>query len=113
MGEETHVMHPDMVTRVQNLAACLTGSLYFDVCTLSSTSMMIASEISPRYERGTDHILIPQSLVEQTSAAAFWHRLLCDVFVVVDPEALFLGSLPFDSDKTTSDPSCPKRRRMY
>ena len=83
-----------------------------DASRLSSTSM-IASEMSTHREKGTGQMLIPQGLVQQASAAAFWYRLIRAFFAVVDPEALPFELLPFEPDETTSDSSSSKRRRMF
>ena len=69
--------------------------------------------MSTRRERGTVQRLIPQDLVQQASSAAFWHRLISAFFVMVDPEALPVELLPFEPNKTTSDSSSLKRRRMF
>ena len=106
------VMNPDLA---RSLLACLIGAPYLDASRLSSTSKIASQlEISTRRERGTDQMLIPQGLVQLTSAASFWNRLISAFFFfVVDQEVLSLESLPFEPDKTTSDSSRPKRRRMY
>ena len=109
------VMNPDLA---RSLLACLIGAPYLDASRLSSTSKIASQlEISTRRERGTDQMLIPQGLpglVQLTRAAAFWNRLISAFFFfVVDQEVLSLESLPFEPDKTTSDSSRPKRRRMY
>ena len=110
-GEEVHVMNPDLA---RNLVAYLIGAHYLDASRLSSTSMN-ASEMSTRRERGTGQmpVLIPQSLVQQDSSAAFWHRLISTFFAVVDPEALPVELLPFEPEKMTSNSSSSKRRRMF
>ena len=64
-------------------------------------------------------MLIPQGLVQQANAAAFWHRHISAFFAVVEPEALPLELLPFevptrrDDQCRSSDSSRPKRQRMY
>ena len=93
----------------RNLVAGLIVVPYLDESRWSSTNI-IASEMSTRRQRGTG-----QGLIQQTSAAAFWHSLqvIRALFALVDPEVLPLELFPFEPHETTSDLSSAKRQRIF
>ena len=107
-GEEVCVMNPDLVL---NLVVSLMLAPYWDESRLSSTSK-ISSKMSTHCERGTGltsgQMLIQQRLVQQASAAAFWHRLISTFSALVDP-----GALTSLWTRRVSDSLSSKRRKMY
>ena len=95
---------------LQPVGPCRTGAPYLDASRLSSTSM-ITYQISTRSERGTGRMLIQQGLVQQTSAAVFWHRLLSAFLLLsLESEEMLLESEEMEDMESDGEGFCSSER---